>query len=129
MLEIGLTHKKEITVTGEMSAVSMHSGGLKVYATPSMIALMEETALECVAAYIGEDNGTVGTSVNIQHTAPTPIGMKVRAVATVAAVDGRKITFTVEAYDEIEKIGFGTHERFIIDNVRFQGKCDRKLNA
>ena len=129
MLEIGLTHEKEITVTDDMSAISMHSGGLKVYATPSMIALMEEAALECVAEYVGEGNGTVGTALNVQHIAPTPIGMKARAVATVTAVEGRKITFSVEAYDETEKIGFGTHERFIVDNERFQAKCDKKANG
>ena len=126
MLEAGLTHEKEITVTDDMSAVSMHSGGLKVYATPSMIALMEEAALECVAEYVGEGKGTVGTALSIQHIAPTPIGMKARAVATVTAVEGRKIVFNVEAYDETEKIGFGTHERFIIDNARFQEKCNSK---
>ena len=127
MLEVGLTKKKEIIVTDDMSAISMHSGGLKVYATPSMIALMEEAALECVADHVGEGNGTVGTSLNVQHIAPTPIGMKVHAIATVTAIDGRKITFSVEAYDETEKIGFGTHERFIIDNARFQSKCDKKI--
>lgn len=126
MLEIGLTHEKEITVTDDMSALAMHSGALKVYATPSMVALMEEAAMECVAPFVGEGNGTVGTALDIQHIAPTPIGMKARAVATVTAVEGRKITFSVEAYDENEKIGFGTHQRFIIDNARFQSKCDSK---
>ena len=129
MLEVGLTKEIELTVTEDMSAASMGSGTLNVYATPSMIALMENAACSCAAEYVGDGNGSVGTALNIQHIAPTPIGMKVRAIATVTAVEGRKISFTVEAYDEKEKIGFGTHERFIIDNARFQSKCDSKSNG
>lgn len=129
MLEAGLTHEKEIVITEDMSAISMHSGGLMVFATPSMIALMEETALECVAPHLEEGMGTVGTLVNVTHDAPTPIGMKARAKATLTEVSGRKLVFSVEAYDEAGIIGRGTHERFIIDNERFQVKCNAKQNG
>ena len=126
MITVGTKNQIEITVKEELSALSMGSGDLKVYATPAMVALMEEAASKCIANLVGEGNGTVGTALNIQHISPTPIGMKVRAIATVTAVEGRKVTFEVEAYDEKERIGFGTHERFIINSEKFQAKCDSK---
>ena len=129
MLQIGLIKEKESVVTENMSAVSMHSGGLRVLATPCMIALMEETALECAAPELDDGYGSVGTSVSIHHIAPTPVGMKVHVRARLTAIKGRKLTFELEAFDEKEKIGYGTHERCVIHNERFQKKCDEKQNG
>ena len=129
MLKIGQTYEKETVITEQMSAISMHSGGLHLLATPCMIALLEEAALECVASDLEPGSGTVGTKICVSHNAPTPIGMRVRARATLTAIDGRRLTFDLEAYDEKEQIGSGTHERFVIDNERFQKKCDGKRNG
>ena len=104
----------------------MKSGELKVYATPSMIALMEQAAYTSVAGELEEGQGTVGTLMNVSHISATPVGMEVTAKSELVKVDGRKLVFHVEAYDERGKIGEGEHERFIIDNEKFQNKADNK---
>jgi predicted thioesterase len=106
----------------------MGSGELEVYATPAMVALMEKAAWTSVAPHLDEGQGTVGVSMNIKHLSATPLGMTVTAKSTLTAIDRRKLTFTVEAFDESGKIGEGTHERFIVDNRSFQEKADGKLN-
>ena len=108
------------------TAAAVGSGILKVFATPMMIALMEKAACDGVAPYLEEGEGTVGISVNITHDSATPVGMKVTARAELTEVDGRKLTFKVEAFDEAGRIGGGMHERFIIKNERFQAKTDAK---
>lgn len=127
MLKAGIRGTQSTTVTDENSALAMGSGTLKVFATPAMIALMEETAWKSVAPHMEEGSGTVGTSLNIQHTAATPQGMTVTCESTLEAVDGRKLTFHVVAKDEAGIIGEGSHERFIIDNEKFQAKANSKL--
>jgi len=87
-----------------------------------MIAMMERTSVHLVRPYLEEGEGSVGTKVNISHIAATPIGMKVRVRSTVKEINGRRITFTVEAYNEKEKIGEGTHERAIINVKKFTEK-------
>lgn len=128
MLREGLKGTKEVIVTKELSAQSVGSGLLPVYATPSMIALMENTAFESVAQYLEEGCGTVGTSLNVKHVAATPIGMKVTCESELIKVDGRALTFSVKAYDECGLIGEGTHERFIITEDKFMAKTNDKLN-
>lgn len=127
MLEPGIKGKKEITVTSERTAKAMASGLLDVYATPSMIALMENTAFESIASYLEEGTGTVGTALNVKHVSATPVGMKVTCETELIKVDGRALTFSVKAYDETGLIGEGEHERFIIFNDKFQAKADSKL--
>lgn len=126
MLEAGIIGKQEVTVDASLSAKTVGSGLLDVFATPSMIALMEKTASESVAPYLEEGCGTVGTKVNVSHIAATPLGMKVTCETKLVEVDGRKLVFTVEANDEAGKIGEGTHERFIIQSEKFQKKADEK---
>ena len=104
-MNIGEKHEVEIIVTEEITAKRMRSGSLPVLATPFMVALMEQAASELCDKYIEEGLSTVGTALNIQHLAPTAVGAKVRAVATVTEYDGRKICFDVEAYDEAGLIG------------------------
>lgn len=126
MLEKGIT--KEITekVTDYNTAKTMKSGELDVYATPSMIALMEQAAYTSVAGELEEGQGSVGTLMNVKHISATPIGMEVTAKSELVEVDGRRLCFHVEAFDERGKIGEGEHERFIVDNEKFQKKADSK---
>lgn len=128
MLREGVKGTKEVIVTKELSAQSVGSGLLPVYATPSMIALMENTAFESVAEYLEEGCGTVGTSLNVKHVAATPVGMKVTCETELIKVEGRALTFEVKAYDECGLIGEGTHERFIITEDKFLAKTNDKLN-
>ena len=126
-MNTGIKGFKEITVTKELTAISVGSGDLEVYATPAMIALMEGTASESVKAELEEGQGSVGTSIAIKHFAATPIGMRVRCESELVDIDGRRLVFKIEAFDELDKIGEGTHERFIISNDKFQNKINSKL--
>ncbi len=115
-----------MTVAPEQSAKNVGSGLVDVFATPAMVALMEKTASSSVLPYLEEGQGTVGISLNITHDAATPVGMKVRCESELIKVDGRKLTVKVEAFDEKERIGGGTHERFIITTEKFQAKANAK---
>ena len=125
-LEIGLSGTAEIIVLEKYTARNLGSGSLDVYATPAMIALMEQAASSAVELYLPVEHSTVGTNVNIRHMAATPIGMKVRAIAELIAIENRKLTFKVEAFDEAEKIGEGIHERYIVANNKFLDKLNSK---
>ena len=129
MLEVGIKGRKEIVVTKEKTAKSMCSGALDVFATPAMIALMENTAFESVADLLDPGCGTVGTALNVKHVSATPVGMKVTCETELIKVAGRALTFSVKAYDEAGLIGEGEHERFIIFEEKFQKKANDKLNA
>ena len=105
----------------------LRPGDLLVYATPCMAALMEGAACESIAPYLAEGETSVGVSLQLFHTAATPVGMEVRAESVVTAVDGKKITFTVTAYDEAGEIGHAQHERVIVKAERFLEKTYDKL--
>lgn len=126
MLETGIKGHKELMVTSDKTAKAMGSGALDVFATPCMIALMENTAFESVQAELEEGCGTVGTALNVKHVAATPVGMKVTCDTELIKVDGRALTFLVKAYDTCGLIGEGEHERFIISEEKFQAKTDAK---
>lgn len=130
MLDIGMKHSVETVVSEENTAAKAGSGSLMVFGTPYMVALMENAALTLMAATLPEGKGTVGTAMNITHSAPTPVGMKVRAEAEVTGIsaNGKIVDFKVSAYDEVGLIGEGTHQRAIIDNERFMAKANGKLN-
>ena len=125
-LKVGTVFTSEIEVTEERSAKSIGSGGLLVFATPYMIACMENASMLCVQPSLPEGSSTVGTKVDIRHIAATPLGMRVKTTAVLTAVEGRKLTFSVECSDEKELIGKGTHERFIIDIDKFMTKTNSK---
>ena len=127
-MEAGITGKQTITVTEEMTAQAMGSGTLPVYATPAMIALMENTAYKSEADELEEGAGTVGTLMNVKHVAATPVGMEVTCETKLVEVDRKRLVFEVKAYDAAGVIGEGTHERFIIDNERFLAKAEAKKN-
>lgn len=126
MLTIGLKGHLEQTVTEEVTADRIGSGLVKVFATPMMIALIEQTCNESVVPYLDEGQGTVGTHVDVSHCAATPVGMRVLCDSELVEVDRRRLVFDVKAYDECGLIGEGRHERFIIDSAKFQTKIDAK---
>lgn len=126
MLELGIKCERTMTVREEDTAISMCSGAMHVLATPVMICLMEETAFLSVNDKLESGMGTVGTDVNIKHISPTPVGMEIRCESELVGINGRALTFSVKAYDKYGLIGEGTHERFIIDEKKFQQKCDQK---
>lgn len=126
MLQVGIKGIQEVSVEPSNTAAAVGSGLLHVFATPSMLALMEKTAFESVASFLEEGCGTVGTAVSIQHVSATPIGMNVRCESELIEIDGRRLVFAVKAYDEAGLIGEGTHERFIIQNEKFQAKANAK---
>jgi Predicted thioesterase len=126
MLKSGIKGKETTIVDESNTAKTMGSGTLDVFATPAMTALMEKTAWKSVAEELEEGCGTVGIRLEITHDAPTPLGMKVTCESVLTGIDGRKLTFEVEARDERGKIGSGIHERFIIDNKKFQEKANQK---
>ncbi len=125
-MEAGIQGTRRITVTKEMSAKVMGSGELQVFSTPSMIALVEETAWKSVSPSLERGQGTVGTLVNVRHLSATPIGMDVHCETILTEVDGRRLVFAVRVTDEIGLIGEGVHERYIISNGDFQNRADAK---
>ncbi len=128
-IEVGLKGRSETVVTQHNTAAAIGSGLVPVFGTPYMIALMENAAINAIQPCLEEGQGSVGTQLNVAHTSATPIGMKVWANTEVTAVEGKKITFSVTAFDEAGEIGHGTHERFLIQTDKFlaraQGKLDR----
>ncbi|MBF7096915.1 thioesterase family protein [Alkalibacter mobilis] len=111
------------------TAKAMKSGGLDVLATPKMVALMENAAYDLVQSHLDQGKTTVGTGLTIKHLSPTPMRMTVKATAKLVEAQGKKLVFKVEAWDEIEKIGEGTHERYIVDMERFIDKCNSKIKG
>ncbi len=121
-IKVGLVKEVKLQVEKKDTAAAYGSGLIEVFATPAMIALMENASLQCVADKLPEGFNTVGTEVNVQHIKATLPGQTVTCTAELKEVDGRKLVFHVEACDEKGKIGFGTHTRFIIDNEKFLSK-------
>lgn len=126
-ITIGMKGEVGTTVEREDTAKEVGSGSLLVYATPCMVALMEGAACEAIEEALAEGQTTVGTALNIEHISATPVGLDVRAEATVTAVDGKVITFEVKAFDEAGEIGRGTHKRVIINAQKFLDKTYNKL--
>jgi predicted thioesterase len=122
----GLVGQSEMVVCEENTARHLGSGSVDVLATPEMIRLMEKAAVAAVDHLLPDGYRTVGVEVNVRHLAATPLGMRVRVQAELVAVEGRKLTFRVEAFDEVEKIGEGEHRRVIIDLERFEERVKAK---
>lgn len=121
-MEKGLKHTSRTVVDGTNIALSIGSGDLEVFATPSMIALMENAAMLAVADHLPEGATTVGAQMNTSHIKPSPLDEEVTATATLEEADGRKLTFSVVAHDSKGLIGEGTHVRFIVDKGKFLSK-------
>ncbi len=122
----GLTGEAGLVVGTEHTARHLGSGGIDVFSTPSMIALMEHAALNAIDPLLPDGRASVGTAVNITHTAATPLGHRVTARAEVIEVDRRRVEFRVAAYDEDGLIGEGLHTRFVIDTDRFLENVAKK---
>ena len=118
-LKLGMTGEATTTVVHENTAAAVGAGGVEVFGTPMLVALMENASWRTVADALDEGYVTVGTHVNISHLAATPLGQHVRATAELIEIDGRRLVFRVEAYDERQKVGEGQHERAIVQLERF----------
>lgn len=118
-LSLGMKYVSETVVGEENTAVTMGSGDLPVFATPAMVALMENAAMNVVASCLSDEQTTVGGHISVVHLAPTKMGESVRAEAELMAVEGRKLTFGVRAFQGEKLIGEGTHDRFVVDRDRF----------
>ena len=127
MVEIGTSGRKTVKVTAQNTALALGSGTLEVFATPAMIALIEATASESVASQLDEGSSTVGTHLDVAHSAATPIGMEVTCETELVEVDRRRLVFSVKVYDSAGEVGSGTHERFVVDNAKFMSKAQAKL--
>ncbi len=122
----------EITrqVTPNLTADYFGNPGAAVFATPALVSLLEETAIGCVAPTLADGQATVGTRVDVQHLAATPVGLTVTARAELIEVDGRRLVFKVEARDDVEPIATGTHERFIINSLeKFLARAQAKIGS
>ena len=118
-LEVGIKHKEKKEITPEDTATHYGSGTIEIFATPAMIALMENTALKTVLPYISDGQDTVGFEVNIRHLKPTAVGQTVECEAVLTEIDGKKLVFEVTANDNRNTIGKGTHIRYIINKEKF----------
>ena len=125
-VQTGIKGLQEITVTESDTAAVYGSGSLEVFGTPAMIALMEKTALNSIVPYLDETEGSVGTALDVKHTAATPVGMKVTCESELVEVDRKRLVFRLSVRDEAGPIGEGTHERFVIDNEKFMQKAEGK---
>ena len=128
MIQTGIKGELAMPVTPENSAKHIGSGTVLVLSTPMMIALIEKTCRLSVKPYLEEGQETVGTHVNVSHSAATPVGLTVRCETELIEVDRRRLAFKVAVYDPDGLVGEGTHERFIIDEARFQSKAEAKKN-
>ena len=127
-MEIGIKGEQKLTVTADKLASNVGGGLVAVFATPMMVAAIENTAAASVEAHLEAGKTTVGTLVNVSHVAATPEGMEVRVETelTEIAPNGKILTFHVAAYDEAGLIGEGTHQRAIVDKARFEAKAQAK---
>jgi len=126
MLSVGLVGESSTRVDDSNLAMALGSGGLAVFSTPSLIALMENAARLVVEPLLPADQTTVGVRVDVRHLAPSPPGEAVRARAELVEIDGRRLVFHVEAFDTHEKIGEGTHERMVVDPARLLARAQAK---
>lgn len=121
-MDIGLCGRAETLVSSINTATAMKSGALEVFATPSVVALIEQACYESVAEYLDKEMGSVGVLINIKHIAATACGKKVWAKSKLISAEGRHLVFEVAAFDEDKKIAEGTHERVIINCEKFMEK-------
>ena len=126
-LKPGIKNRTETIVTKELCANTWGSGGLEVYATPAMIALMENTAWASVEPCMEEGRSTVGTKLDVSHLSASPVGARVTCESELIDIDGRRLVFKVSASDDSGLIGEGMHERFIINTEKFMARTEAKL--
>lgn len=129
LIQPGMIREETFLVEPENAARHIGSGSGRVLATPWLIAFMERNAHRLLTCCLPEGWSSVGTHVDVRHLAPTPIGQIIHVRAEVLAVEGLRVHFAVEAWDEVEKIGEGQHERYVIDEARFLKRLEKKISA
>ncbi|HAE59139.1 MAG TPA: thioesterase [Anaerolineae bacterium] len=122
----GLRAEFELTVTDADTAAQWGSGLIPIYSTPALVGAVEKTAVLALEGHLPTGQTSVGGRIEVRHLAPTPVGMKVRVAAELIEVEGRKLVFKIEAWDEVEKIGEASHDRFMIDEAKFMAKVQSK---
>ena len=125
-LETGICGEQSVCVTEVNTAKTMGSGTLDVFAAPALVALAEKTCWQSVAPALEAGSGTVGTKLELEHTAPTPVGMTVTCESELTAVEGRKLVFKVSLLDDKGPVGGGVHERFVVNDAKFAAKAESK---
>ncbi len=126
-IAVGLTGDVEATVSADDTAERWGSGLVPVLGTPTLVAMMENAAVTALDGRLQPEQTSVGGRMDIRHLAPTPVGLSVRVHAELMEVDGRRLVFRVEAWDEVERIGEATHERFVVDRQRFIAGAEAKV--
>jgi predicted thioesterase len=125
----GLKHAQAFTVTEAMTPAHLRGDSIRVLATPEMVRLVEQTAIQAVQSLLKPGQTTVGTRIDVAHLAATPEGMTATIAVELTAVDRRRLTFRFEVHDEVEKVGEGTHERFVIDREQRMPRMQAKIDA
>jgi predicted thioesterase len=128
-LRVGLTGTVDLLVTEADTALAVGSGLMPVLATPRLVALVELAAVQALDGCLDEGDTTVGVRIDLAHTAATPVGMRVHAVAVLERIDGRLLTFRVQAEDTRERIGAGTHTRAVVARARFLARVSEKSSG
>jgi fluoroacetyl-CoA thioesterase len=128
-LEPGLVGEVTREVTPDISAHSMGNEGVHVLGTPALLMLIEQAAIRAIEPTFAEGQSSVGTLLNVRHLAATPVGMSVMARARLVQIDGRRLTYEVEAHDDREQVASGTHERFLVDMARFLARVEEKARG
>ena len=129
MIEIGTTNERTWTVAREHLASAFGSGLVDVLATPVLVGFCEDCARTLIDPHLPSGQKTVGTSIQLDHLAATPLGMRVTVAAELIDIDRRRLRFEIEACDEVESVARATHERFIIDSDRFERRTREKMNS
>lgn len=126
MISVGITGEGSTTVTDKNTALALVSGGLPVFATPAMILLIEKTAFECIQPFLQEGESTVGTALDVKHSAPSVIGAEVSCKVELIEVDRSRLLFDVKVWDRAGEVGSGRHERFIINDEKFLSRASSR---
>ena len=126
-LDIGRTYSRQSRVEEWMTAEKAGNAGVDVLSTPMLVQLIEDAAMACIAPSLEESQITVGTHVDLEHRKPVPVGFIVRTEVEVVLVDGPRISFAVQVFDEQEAVAEGTHERYVMERTKFMAKLEEKL--
>src|SRR5512137_2529678 len=127
LIHPGMTREDSFPITMDNSAIHIGSGSSRVLATPWMIAFMERVSHRLLTCCLPEGYSSVGTHLDVHHLAATPVGATIRVKVEVLSVEGNRVYFSVEAWDNLEKIGEGKHERVVIEEARFLRRVEKKL--